>query len=329
MPTPFAEDQNGSCGMNIDANIERLNLKPTIQPFAGRIGGHQGLVLDPNDASNAELLKRMPDAAPLISLPQVFDLKAFSDIDLWKFGAIECVAHPRPSPTTTSSTPTTAAGVYATAAFFGPLVGGVSNFLFLTLFIFTFASVSGAHLNPTITLATFAAQLISFPRMILYIAGQILGGTLAGLMLRTAYGSRNFVVGGCAVDTALVSAQQALVLEFICCLTLIFLAFGIGLDPRQLHGTTLSPWLVGLALGTISWASAFTRPGYGGACKFIPLRFFLLFFFGWMRECPLCLHKLILPRHCEDTIALNPSRCFGVYVGSQFPGYHWVHWVSF
>jgi hypothetical protein len=95
MPTPFAEDQHGSCGMNIHANIERLDLKPTIQPFAGRIGGHQGLVLDPNDASNAELLKRMPDAAPLISLRQVFDPRAFSDIDLWKFSATECVGKQR------------------------------------------------------------------------------------------------------------------------------------------------------------------------------------------------------------------------------------------
>lgn len=191
-------------------------------------------------------------------------------------------AHPRPSPTTASSTTTTPAGVYATAAFLGPLVGGISNFLFLTLFIFTFASISGAHLNPTITLATFTAQLISFPRMVLYIAGQILGGTLAGLMLRTAYGSRNFVVGGCAVDTALVSAQQALVLEFICCLTLIFLSFGIGLDPRQLqvYGAVLSPWLVGLTLGVISWASAFARPGYGGACKCIPPISFLYFLEG-------------------------------------------------
>lgn len=188
-------------------------------------------------------------------------------------------AHPPPSPTTTSFTTTTAAGVYATAVFLGPVAGGISNFLLLTLFTFTFASVSGAHFNPTITLATFTAQLISFPRMVLYIAGQILGGTLAGLMLRAAYGSRSFVVGGCAVDTALVSAEQALILEFICCLTLIFLAFGIGLDPRQLQaiGTSLAPWLVGLTLGVVSWASAFTKPGYEGACKFRPILSFLSF----------------------------------------------------
>lgn len=95
MPLPFAEDQHGSCDMDTNANVERLDFKPTIHPFAGRIGGNQGLVLDPNDASNAELLKRMPDAAPLISLRQAFDLKAFGDIDLWKFSATECVGKQR------------------------------------------------------------------------------------------------------------------------------------------------------------------------------------------------------------------------------------------
>jgi glycerol uptake facilitator-like aquaporin len=308
MSPSFAPEQHGTCSMNIDDNIERSGLKPTIRPFAGRIGGNQGLVLDPSDASNAELLKRMPDAAPLMSLKQSFNLTAFSDVDLWKFGAVECVgkfsdqhrsssaaasegqkkrwliqnlgtmmlvfmtswlsAH-SPIPTTTVPASSDAAGIYFTATFLGPLVGGITNWLFLTLFIFSFSSVSGAHLNPLITMATFFARLISIPRMVLYLAGQILGGTLAGLMLRTSFGSRNFVVGGCDIDTSLVPTGEAFVLEFICCLTLLFLSFGVGLDPRQskVYGTALSPWLVGLSLGVVSWASAFTRLGYGGACK--------------------------------------------------------------
>lgn len=174
-----------------------------------------------------------------------------------------------PTPTSTLPASSHSAGIYSTATFLAPLVGGITNWLFLTLLIFSFSSVSGAHLNPLITLATFFARLISIPRMVLYLAGQILGGTLAGLMLRTSFGSRNFVVGGCDIDTSLVPTGEAFVLEFICCLTLLFLSFGVGLDPRQskVYGTALSPWLVGLSLGVVSWASAFTRSGYGGACK--------------------------------------------------------------
>lgn len=29
-----------------------------------------------------------------------------------------------------------------------------------------------------------------------------------------------------------------------------------------------------------------------------------------------------------DIPGVNPARCFGVYVASYFPGYHWIHWVS-
>ena len=166
--------------------------------------------------------------------------------------------------------PTGPAGVYATADFLGPVFGGLGNWLFLTLFIFTFSNVSGSHLNPTITMATFFARLISFPRMVIYIFSQTAGGTLAGLMLRAAYGTRDFTAGGCFVDTSLVPVDEAFLLEFIFCLILIFLSFGVGLDPRQgaIYGPALSPFLVGMVLFVVSWSSAFTRIGFAGACEY-------------------------------------------------------------
>jgi hypothetical protein len=70
---------------------EMSRLTPVIQPFAGRLGGNQGLVLDRSNPENAELLKKVPDAAPLMSLSEGFDLRSFWDIDLWRFGFIECI----------------------------------------------------------------------------------------------------------------------------------------------------------------------------------------------------------------------------------------------
>lgn len=64
---------------------------PVIQPFAGRVGGNQGLVLDRSNPENAELLKKVPDAAPLMTLSEGFDLRSFCDINLWRFGFIECI----------------------------------------------------------------------------------------------------------------------------------------------------------------------------------------------------------------------------------------------
>ena len=174
-------------------------------------------------------------------------------------------------PLSTPITPRTQAGIYGTATFLAPLIGGITNWLFLTLFIYAFSPASGGHLNPTITLGTFFARLVSFPRLVLYLIGQAAGGALAGLILASAYGSRDFTVGGCYVDTTLVPVKDAFLLEFVYCLCLIFLAFGVALDPRQggVFGPALSPWLVGLALGLLSWGSAFTRAGYSGAGNMI------------------------------------------------------------
>jgi glycerol uptake facilitator-like aquaporin len=153
--------------------------------------------------------------------------------------------------------------------------------------------------------------------MVIYVLGQTLGGALAGFILRKAYGSRDFTCGGCAIDQSLVPVDEAFLLEFIFTLILIFLSFGVGLDPRQgkIYGPALSPFLVGMVLGTLSWGSAFVRGGFAGACKSYPSDFLK----KWILQC----NCLTLP-----LAAMNPARCFGVYVATSFPTYHWIHWVS-
>lgn len=182
---------------------------------------------------------------------------------------ISCWVTTHPLSKTTS--PTTEAGVYATVTFFSPLFGGITNLLLTPLLIYTFSPSSGGHISPTITLATFFARIISFPRMVLYVGGQTLGGALAGFALNSAYGNREFTVGGCHIDSTMVPAKDGLVIEFLACLVLIFLAFGVALDPRQakVFGPATSPWLVGIVLGVVSWGTAFTRMGYIGASKYI------------------------------------------------------------
>lgn len=129
--------------------------------------------------------------------------------------------------------------------------------------------------------------------MVLYVAFQTTGATLAGLLIRAAYGSRDFIAGGCSINTSLVPVGDAFVLEFTGDLILLFLSFGVGLDPRQkqVFGPSLAPIFVGLVLGMVTFGTSFTRPGYNG-------------------------------------VSTNPARCFGVFVGSRFPGYHWIHWVG-
>ena len=195
------------------------------------------------------------------------------------------------SPNVIPDPPTSRYGLFNNAAFIGPLIGAILNFLYLTIFTFSFGAVSGAHLNPLITLGTFCARLCSFPRAVLYIAAQIGGAALGGLMIRAAYGSRDFKVGGCWLFPDVVPVSNAFVVELMASTLILFFAFGIGLDPRQREtvGPTLGPFLVGLALASLSFGTAITRYGFGGS-------------------------------------SMNPARCFGVFVGSSFPGWHWIHW---
>ncbi len=64
-------------------------LKPAQLLFAGRIGGNQEFIIDRRDPDQAELLRKTPDAAPFMSLKESFDLRGFSDIDLWKGAFLE------------------------------------------------------------------------------------------------------------------------------------------------------------------------------------------------------------------------------------------------
>lgn len=282
--------------------------RPTITadinapPFAGRIGGNQEFILDPKNIDNESTLKRIPDASPFISIREIFNLRGFLEPELWKAAATECLgtillvwitvfisAHPTGPP----PAPSPRLGVYGTATFLGPLVGGITNIILLSLFIFTLGPVSGAHLNPLITMATFTARLTTFPRMVLYVAFQAAGGAIAGLLLRSTYGSRDFLAGGCSIDASLVPLKDIFALEFMADFTLLFLAFGVGLDPRQREsfGSALGPILVGITLGVLSFGTSFAREGYFGA-------------------------------------SMNPARCMGAFVGSHFPSFAWVTWVA-
>ncbi|KAJ5881315.1 uncharacterized protein N7473_012368 [Penicillium subrubescens] len=237
----------------LDAKEDHPYPEPAIPPFAGRLGGNQDFILDRNDPKNVKVLEQVPDAAPCMTVAEIFDLRGFASPDLWKFAMLECVASlmnvfiscwVTTHPLSKTTSPTTEAGVYTTVTFFSPLFGGITNLLLTPLLIFTFSPSSGGHISPTITLATFFARIISFPRMVQYIGGQTLGGALAGFALNSAYGNREFTVGGCHIDSSMVPAKDGL---------------------AKVFGHATSPWLVGIVLGIVSWGTAFTREGYIGA----------------------------------------------------------------
>ena len=302
--------------------VEYLKMRSTPLPYAGRLGGNQEFVLDPSDPDTQGLLNKVPDAAPWMSYRSTFSFAGFKQPEIWKPALIEGIGtmmlcyitillgsspalNVQPNPV-----PTGPSGVFGTADFIGPLVGSVTNIIVVSLFIFSFSVISGGHLNPLITIGTFMCRLTTFPRMILYVGFQMSSASLAGLLVRGSMNSTHWKAGGCFYDPNVVSVRQMFTIEFTSSLTILFLAFGVGLDPRQAStfGPALAPILVGISLGVLTLASAFTIPGYGGA-------------------------------------GMNPGRCFAVWVGSGHSlgvtaasgeyGYTgpngdrlWIYWVT-
>jgi len=101
------------------------------------------------------------------------------------------------------------------------------------------------------------------------------------------------VILGCSIDASVVTVYEAVIFETMTCLSLIFVAYGIGFDPPQkaIYGPTLGPLLIGLALGLCTFVTAALKPGYTGA-------------------------------------SMNPARCFGLMAAEGRWNLHWVHWVG-
>lgn len=73
--------------------------------------------------------------------------------------------------------------------------------------------------------------------------------------------------GGCFYDPSFITTGQVFLNEAFAGFVLLYLSFGVGLDPRQalLFGPRLGPALVGASLGLITFATSGIIPGYGGA----------------------------------------------------------------
>lgn len=151
-------------------------------------------------------------------------------------------------------------------------------------------------MNPLVTFGTMLCGLTGFSRGVLYMIGQTLGAALAGGILRGVFGAQRAVAfhgGGCFREPGSVTAGQALLVETVSSFTLLVLAFGVALDPRQqkLFGPLGGPLAVGCSLGLVSFASAGLVPGYTGA-------------------------------------SMNPARCFAFAITRRNFVDQWIWWVG-
>ncbi|KAG0449616.1 hypothetical protein HPP92_022083 [Vanilla planifolia] len=108
------------------------------------------------------------------------------------------------------------------------------------------ANISGGHLNPAVTLGLAIGGNITILTGIFYWIAQLLGSTVASLLLK-------FVTGGKAIPThgvaAGVSEVEGFVMEIIITFALVYTVYATAADPKKGSLGTIAPIAIGFIVG--------------------------------------------------------------------------------
>jgi len=110
-------------------------------------------------------------------------------------------------------------------------VGIAATFgLIVMAMIYTVGDVSGAHLNPAVTLGFWLARRLPGRCVIGYVASQIAGALVASLLLWSMFGNRAAL--GATLPAG--SAWQSLVLECVMTGLLMFVILNVSTGPKEI-----------------------------------------------------------------------------------------------
>jgi MIP family channel proteins len=122
--------------------------------------------------------------------------------------------------------------------------------------IYAVGDVSGAHLNPAVTLGFFTARRLAGRWVLPYIASQCLGALFASLLLRTLFPAHATL--GATFPAG--SESQSFVLETVLTFLLMFVILSVSAGPKE-KGV-----LAGIAVGSvIAFEALFAGPISGAS----------------------------------------------------------------
>ena len=112
--------------------------------------------------------------------------------------------------------------------------------------VWSLVHLSGGHINPAVSIAFFVTRKISFIRTILFVAAQVLGGTVAAFLLKalTPNGINDNLCSPLIHSS--VSVVQALVIELSITFILVFTVFATCDRHRKVLGS--GPLAIGFAV---------------------------------------------------------------------------------
>jgi len=134
----------------------------------------------------------------------------------------------------------------------------VAPALLVMALIYTMGDVSGAHINPVVTLAFAIRQDFPWRRVPFYMAAQFIGAIAAGLLLRALFGDVGHL--GATRPSPVTGSVAALIMEIILTAVLVTVILGTAHETRLVgHNAALA---VG---GTIALAGLFASPVSGAS----------------------------------------------------------------
>ena len=186
-----------------------------------------------------------------------------------------------------------AGAVVADAAFDigGPLAVAVANGLILSVAASATMNLSGAHINPAVTVLMLATGRIGRATAAAYVPAQLLGATVAAAALLAIFqgipgGADAIAASGLGATTPGedVSAATALLTEVVLAFILVFVIFGTVVDAR-------APSIGGFGIGLAVAAEILLGGPISGA-------------------------------------SMNPARSFGPALAGGVWDAHWVYWTG-
>ena len=133
------------------------------------------------------------------------------------------------------------------------LLGGLGDWIAIALAfgltvmicIYVFGKISGAHLNPAVTIGLLVTKNIDLIDSIYYIVAQVIGACLGSLCLFLCLGDPAVAIGGLgATAPGLgVSYMQAMFAEFLGTFFLMMVVMGVAVDKKA------EPGFAGISIG--------------------------------------------------------------------------------
>jgi len=128
---------------------------------------------------------------------------------------------------------------------------GMAFAIIIAAVIYSLGRVSGAHINPAVTIALWATKRFPTGEMAAYVFAQLIGAALGSLLFALSAGMNAVTIGGLGATAPFpgIGYGQAILVEAIGTFVLMLVIMGVAVDNRAPPG--FAGLIIGLAVGGI------------------------------------------------------------------------------